>query len=335
MGQPVTGSKTGTTRISISASSLEMLIGSLGVERLLTAVEHEEGEGEVLLTRELEAAHKVDGPLAQVRPGLLDERPHRAAAEGQLGEARVGMRHVVEQRQARVEVVDERSVVVGGKRAKLLLRGGGRSEDGVLEADALGAAEFEHLPVHVRQVAARERVEEAQARDRRVGRVAQRAVLGEHTEDLLQAHAVDHLGELGERREDARGRPPHVVGDEAVRLQELNVRLGAAEREVLHRAHATAHRIEVVAEAEAAAREPRLHGTVEGEAHCHGDNGRGGGRVAAEEELALARRVDCAVAARTQFAHKGLETERVYYSRVAVSSSGSAGHGHHGHHRCN
>jgi hypothetical protein len=78
-------------------------------------------------------------------------------------------------------------------------------------------------------VAARERVEEAQARDRRVGRVTQRAVLGVRDEGLLQAHAVDHLGELGERREDARGRPLHVVGDEAVPLQVLKVRLGAAE----------------------------------------------------------------------------------------------------------
>jgi hypothetical protein len=33
MGQPVTGSKTGTTRISISTSSLEMLIGTFMVEK--------------------------------------------------------------------------------------------------------------------------------------------------------------------------------------------------------------------------------------------------------------------------------------------------------------
>jgi hypothetical protein len=72
----------------------------LGVERLLTAVEHEEGEGEVRLARGLEAAHKVDAPLAQVRPSLLDEWPHRAAAEGQLGEARVGVRHVRQLRRA-------------------------------------------------------------------------------------------------------------------------------------------------------------------------------------------------------------------------------------------
>jgi hypothetical protein len=33
MGQPVTGSKTGTTRISISTSSLDMLIGTFMVEK--------------------------------------------------------------------------------------------------------------------------------------------------------------------------------------------------------------------------------------------------------------------------------------------------------------
>ncbi len=32
MGQPVTGSKTGTTRISLSTSSLEMLIGTFMVQ---------------------------------------------------------------------------------------------------------------------------------------------------------------------------------------------------------------------------------------------------------------------------------------------------------------
>jgi hypothetical protein len=236
---------------------------------------------------------------------------------------------VVEQRQARVEVVDERRLVPGGERAQLLLGGGGRSECGVLETDALAAAELEHLPVHVHQVVARERVEEAQARDRRVGRVAQRAVLGEHTEGLLQAHAVDHLGELGERREDARGRSLHVVGDEAVRLQVFEVGLRAAEREVLQRADAAADRIEVVAEAQAAAREPRLYanaaiGGDKEEAHGHGHNGRGGGCVAAEEELALARRGERAEAARTQFDHKGLKTERVY-GRVAVRTSNTVG----------
>jgi hypothetical protein len=35
------------------------------------------------------------------------------------------------------------------------------------------------------------------------------------------------------------------------------------------------------------------------------------------------------VAARAQVAHKGFETERVYYGRVAVAVSAS----HHGHHR--
>jgi hypothetical protein len=80
-------------------------------------------------------------------------------------------------------------------------------------------------------VAARERVEEVRERERRVGRVAQRAVLRVRLEGLLERlGAVDHLGELGERREDARGRPPHVVGDEYVRLAALEVGLGAAER---------------------------------------------------------------------------------------------------------
>jgi hypothetical protein len=121
-----------------------------------------------------------------------------------------------------------------------------------------------------------------------------------------------------------------VVGDEGVRFAVLNVRLRAAERKVLHRAHAPGDRVKVVAQAERAARERRLHGTVGGEAHGQGDNGRGGGRVAAEEELATARRVERAVAARAQVAHKGLETERVYYyGRVAVAVSASHHRGHH------
>jgi hypothetical protein len=106
------------------------------------------------VARELEAAHEEDSPLAQLRPGLLDERPPSAADEGQLGEARVGVRHEVEQRH----------VVLGGERAQAVHGGDGRRKDGVLDADALGAAELQHLPMHVHQMAARERVEEAQAR---------------------------------------------------------------------------------------------------------------------------------------------------------------------------
>jgi hypothetical protein len=115
-----------------------------------------------------------------------------------------------------------------------------------------------------------------------------------------------------------------------VRLAVLKAGLGAAGREVLHRADASAGRIEVVAEAQAAAREPRLRANAavggDDEAHGHGHNGRSGGRVAAEEEPALARRGERAEAARTQFAHKGLEAQCVH--RRVVSSGGS-GHGHH------
>jgi hypothetical protein len=81
-------------------------------------VEHEEGEREVRLARELEAAHEEHGPLAQLLPALLDEPPHRA--KRQLGEARVGVRHVVDQRQARVEVVEERRVARRGARPHFL-----------------------------------------------------------------------------------------------------------------------------------------------------------------------------------------------------------------------
>jgi hypothetical protein len=56
-------------------------VGRLEVERITVGVEHEEGEGEVRVARELEAAHEEDGPLAQLRSALIDERPHRAAAE--------------------------------------------------------------------------------------------------------------------------------------------------------------------------------------------------------------------------------------------------------------
>jgi hypothetical protein len=139
------------------------------------------------------------------------------------------------------------------------------------------------------QVAARERVEELQARERRVGRVMQGAVLGARLECLLQSHAVDHLGKLGERREDARGRPLRAVSDEGARVITLEEEFGGAEGEVLHR-HKVSVAFKVVAEAEATGRERRLRATdAAQEAHGHGHNGRGGGRVAAEEELALAR----------------------------------------------
>jgi hypothetical protein len=66
-------------------------------------------------------------------------------------------------------------VVERGERGRARVGGG---EDGVLEADALGAAELKHRRVDVRQVAARERVDELHARIRGVGRGLQRAVLG-------------------------------------------------------------------------------------------------------------------------------------------------------------
>ena len=72
------------------------------------------------------------------------------------------------------------------------------------------------------QMAAREHVEELQARERRVWRVLQGAVLGVRLEGLLHGRdAVDHLGKLGERREDARGQPPRAVGDEGARVETL------------------------------------------------------------------------------------------------------------------
>jgi hypothetical protein len=72
-----------------------VLVGLLAVERiialLLTLVEHEEGEREqVGLARELKAAREEDCPRAEAVPGLREERGPREAAEGQLGEARVG-----------------------------------------------------------------------------------------------------------------------------------------------------------------------------------------------------------------------------------------------------
>jgi hypothetical protein len=59
------------------------------------------------------------------------------------------LRHVVEQRQAQIEVVDERRVVRRGARAQAVLGGGGGGgEDGLLEADTLAAPEAQHLPMH-------------------------------------------------------------------------------------------------------------------------------------------------------------------------------------------
>ncbi len=59
------------------------------------------------------------------------------------------MRHVVEQRQARFEVVDAaRRVVRGATRTQRVLSGGGGGgEDGVLEADALAAPEAQPFPM--------------------------------------------------------------------------------------------------------------------------------------------------------------------------------------------
>ena len=85
------------------------------------------------------------------------------------------------------------------------------------------------------------------------------------------------------------GRPLHVVGDEAVRLGVLKVRLRAAEREVLHRAHAPGDRVKVVAQAERAARERRHRAELCVEAHRHGHDARGRRCVATEEEVALLR----------------------------------------------
>jgi hypothetical protein len=46
---------------------------------------------------------------------------------------------------------------------------------------------------------------------------------------LERVDAVDHLGEVGERREDARGRPPRAVGDEGARVVALEEELARAE----------------------------------------------------------------------------------------------------------
>jgi hypothetical protein len=112
--------------------------------------------------RELEAPREEDAPHAQAVPGLNDEREPREAAEGQLGEARVGARHVREQRHARRKVVVARNCGARGtQRAQAVLGGGGGGgEDGVLEANALAAPKVQHLLVDGLQVAARERVEE-------------------------------------------------------------------------------------------------------------------------------------------------------------------------------
>jgi len=179
--------------------------------------------------------------------------------------------------------------------------------------------------VDVRHVAARERVQEPLARERRVRRVVQRAVLGVRLHGRLQRReAVRALGENGERREDARVRPLHVVGDEAVRRDVLKVRLRAAERKVLHRAHAPGDRVKVVAEAERAARE-RLHrAELCVEAHRHGHDARGRRRVAAEKEVAqLKVRVERADAARIQVVHDALE-QRGHH--LGGGKHGSGGH---------
>jgi hypothetical protein len=58
---------------------------------------------------------------------------------------------------------------------------------------------------------------------------------------LKSVDDVDHLGELGERCEDARGRLQHVVEDKGVLLEvfEVGPSLGAAKREVLDGQRAT------------------------------------------------------------------------------------------------
>jgi hypothetical protein len=215
---------------------------------------------------------------------------------------------VVDQRQARVEVVDERRVVRRGARVQPVLGGGGGREDGVLEADALAAPEAQYLQMHRLQVAARERVDETQARERRVGRVVQGAVLGVRREGRLErVNAVGKLGERGERLEAApaaRGRPPRVVGDEGVRLKVFEVGLGATEREVLHRTDASGDGVEVVAEHEVAAR-ARLLRVVSEEVQGRGHDRRRS-RVAAEKELALVVRWERAAPARIQVVHDAL-----------------------------
>jgi hypothetical protein len=86
-----------------------VLHGHLAVEHASLAtvtVEHEEGERKTLrLAHELEVPREEDSPRAEVVPCLNDEREPREAAEGQLGEARVGARHVLEQRHARHKVL--------------------------------------------------------------------------------------------------------------------------------------------------------------------------------------------------------------------------------------
>jgi hypothetical protein len=125
---------------------------------------------------------------------------------------------------------------------------------------------------------------------------------------LHSRDAIDHLGELGERREDARGRPQLAVSDEGARVETLEEELGGAEGEVLRRHEEVSVAVESVAEAQGAGRKRRLCATDAARtAHGHGHNGRSSGRVATEEELALARRGERADAARTQFFHSGLK----------------------------
>jgi hypothetical protein len=65
---------------------------------------------------------------------------------------------------------------------------------------------------------------------------------------LERGEAVDALGELGQRREDARVRPARAVGDEGERLATLDEGLGGAEGEVLDRDKRAGDGVEVVAE---------------------------------------------------------------------------------------
>jgi hypothetical protein len=161
-------------------------------------------------------------------------------------------------------------------------------------------------------MAARVRVDELHARQRRVGRGLQRTVLGVRVEGRLQrGEAVDALGELGQRLEDARVRPARAVGDESARVVALDEGLGGAEGEVLDRDEAAdsgSDGVEVVAQRSVAAREGLANMAVLKETHGRGDDGRRR-RVAAEEELlAGARRGHCAHAARKE----RIDEARVY-----------------------
>jgi hypothetical protein len=118
---------------------------------------------------------------------------------------------------------------------------------------------------------------------------------------LQRGEAVDALGELGQRLEDARVRPARAVGDKGARLAALDEGFGGAEGEVLDRDKGGGDAVEVVAQREVAAREGLgdMASIIREAAHGRGDDGRRR-RVAAEQKRAGARRGHGAHAAREE-----------------------------------